>query len=83
MLMASKSGERASTNDREDQPQRRAAAGEHEAFGQHLANQTPAARAQRRADGDFLLPHGRARQQKIREVRAHNQHDHARVTRGT
>ena len=70
-------GERARSGEGEDESEQRAAAGEHQALGQHLADQAAPSRAQRHADGDFLLAGGGARQQQIREIRADDQHDHA------
>src|SRR5205807_7001649 len=43
------------------------------AFGEQLTKQPGAARAHRRADGDFFLPRGRPGEQQIRDVRARDQ----------
>ena len=70
-------GQRARPEHRERQAKRRAGARQHDAFGQHLRDQAAAARAQREADRDLLLTRGRARQQQVRQVRAHDQHHDA------
>ena len=48
---------------------------EHQAFGQILANQSNAARADRSADRHFALTNGRANQKNIRNVEARNEED--------
>ena len=58
-------------------PSERAAAREHDAFGQHLRDEPPPAGAERGADRDLLLPRRRPREQQVRQVRAHDQHHHA------
>ena len=50
---------------------------EQRAFQQQLASDPPPARAQRRADRQFLLPSVGANQQQIRHIGARNQQHHA------
>ncbi len=77
MLMASRCASARVPATGEQHAQRRAAAGKRHALREHLADQPPLSRAQRRADGDFLLSRRGPRQQQVREIGAHNQHDHA------
>ena len=62
----------------EQQAEDRADGRQQQAFGEQLANQAPAAGAERRADGDFTITPGGARQQEVRDVGAgdeqHDQH---------
>ena len=48
---------------------------EHDAFRQELPDHARAARAERRADGDFSLPRRRSRQKHVGDVGAGNQED--------
>ena len=56
-----------------DQPGGAAEQAEQHALGQQLADESLPARAERRADRDFLLPAGRAREQQIGDVGARDQ----------
>ena len=67
----------AMTQRRDGQPRDAARHREHQAFGEHLAHQPPALRAERGAHADLALARGAARQQQIRDVDAgHEQHEH-------
>ena len=54
-------------------PAASAAAGEHEALGEHLADEPPAAAAERRAHRQLPLARGRAHEQQVRDVGARDQ----------
>ena len=62
--------------DRENERKNSAAAGEHDAFGQHLPNQTTTPCSQRGSDGNLLLTYRRPREQQIGEIGTNNQHHH-------
>ena len=51
--------------------------GEHDAFGEQLANQAPASTAERHANRDFLLPARGANEQQVRDVGARDEQDDA------
>ena len=53
----------------------RAEQGEHEPFGQHLADQPPLPRAERRADRQLAIAAGGAHQQEVRDVGAGDEED--------
>ncbi len=72
--------DRARAGNRENQAQRRAAAGERDAFGKHLTQQPQTPRAQCRPHRHFLLPRPQPRQLQIRKIRTHNQHHHSNRT---
>ena len=65
---------------RQGQAEGGAAAGEHHALGDHLADQSTASRAERGANGHLLLAGHGTRQQEIRKVRADDQHHDAHGT---
>ena len=58
---------------RESESGKRTERGEHQAFGQELRDQPSAARAKRRAHGDFPAARGAARKQEIRQIDARDQ----------
>ena len=60
--------------ERQRQSQRRAAAGERQAFDEQLTDQTPASGAERHPQRHFLVPRRRPRQQQVRDVRRDQQH---------
>ena len=72
--------ERPGTGECDGDPEHRSAAGQHDAFRQHLAQETTTARSERGANRHLLLPRRRSRQQQARQVRAHDQHDDANGT---
>ena len=57
-------------NIRQQQADQPARDGEHEAFGQQLPDDAPAAGAEGGAHGHFFLPRERTRQQQVRHIRA-------------
>ena len=63
----------ASSRTARPRPGGRAQHREHQAFGQQLANQSSAARADRQADADLLLPSRGARQEHVRDVDARDE----------
>ena len=67
----------AGREDREQQAERGAAEREHEAFGQQLADQARARRAERGPHRDLRLTRGGAGEQQVREIRARDQQDRA------
>ena len=58
-----------------DDAQHPARCGEHETFGEHLADQANAASAQRCADCHLALAHRAAREQQVGYVHTRNRHD--------
>ena len=71
--------ERADANQARAQSKDAASHGEHQAFGEQLANDASAGRARARmpADGDFALPARRADQQEVGDIRTRDQQDEA------
>ena len=56
--------------DRDEQAERAAGAGEHEALDEQLANDAPAVGAEREAERDFLSAAGAAREEHVGEIEA-------------
>ena len=67
--------QRAESRDGHGQAERGAGCREHAPFGHELREQAPAARAERRPHGEFLVPRFGARQQQVRQIRARDQQD--------
>jgi len=59
----------------EPEPGRRARAAEHQALDEHLAHQPPAARPERRAEGDLALAPERPHEEEAGDVRAGDEED--------
>src|ERR1019366_6853129 len=75
------SGNGARARDGERDAEQRSARREHETLGEHLPDPPRAARAERGADCDLLLPRGGAREQHVRKIRADDQHDDGHAER--